>query len=81
MSRRNSAQASANVAPVSTMPGSVPARAWARTSRTRSSAARFVNQPARGRPRRVQAGPIVRCTWRPSGRRYLARQTGPSEPS
>ena len=30
-----------------------------------------------GRPRSVQAGPIFFCTWRPSGSRYFAYQTGP----
>ena len=34
-----------------------------------------------GRPRAVHAGPIVRCTCRPSGRRYFARHTGRHRPS
>ena len=34
-----------------------------------------------GRPRAVHAGPIVRCTCRPSGRRYFARHTGRRRPS
>ena len=56
--RSHSAQASATVAFVRTIPGSVPARAWSCTSRSYASAVRFVKNPAAGLPRSVHAGPI-----------------------
>ena len=77
MNRSHSAAASANVAPVRTIPGSVPRRAWSNKSRSHASAVRFVNQPTGGRPRSPHAGPIFFWTWRPSGSRYFAYQTGP----
>src|SRR4051812_1589097 len=59
------------------MPASSPRRACANRSSSHASAVRFVKYPAPGRPRPVQAGPIFFCTWRPSGSRYFAYQTGP----
>jgi hypothetical protein len=41
--RRYSAAAQAKVAPVRTMPGSVPRRAWSRTSLSRAAAVRLVS--------------------------------------
>jgi hypothetical protein len=66
----------ANASCVRTIPGSVPARAWSSTLRSHASAVRFVKKPLAGLPRSVHAGPIFLCTWRPSGSRYFAYQTG-----
>jgi hypothetical protein len=58
MNQSHSAAASAKVAPVRTIPGSAPRRAWSSTSRSQASAVRLVNQPTAGRPRSPHAGPI-----------------------
>ncbi len=63
------------------MPGSFPARTADSTDCSHASAVRLVKNPAAGRPCAVYAGPIVPCTWRPSGSRYFARQTGLRLPS
>jgi hypothetical protein len=49
----------------------------ARKSSSHACAVRLVNVPAAGRPRPLNAGPIFFWTWRPSGSRYFAYQTGP----
>jgi hypothetical protein len=76
--RSHSAHAPATVALVRTVPSSVPARACSNTSRSHASAVRLVKNPLAGRPRSVQARPILRCACRPSGSRYFAYQSHPS---
>jgi hypothetical protein len=75
--RSHSSAARENVTPVRTIPGSVPACAWASTSASHASAPRRLTNPSAGRPGRVHTGAIFFCTCRPSGSRYFAYQTGP----
>jgi len=50
-------------------------------STSHAAAVRFVKNPGAGRPHWHHAGPIRFCTWRPSGSRYFAYQTGPERRS
>ena len=87
--RRYSAAASANVTPIGAArtardrgPGAAAAAADSRRTSSKrscnqSSANRFVKWPSAGRPRPTHAGPILRLTCVPSGKRYLAHQDAP----